>query len=41
MLGASSGPGESGVFVVRGAWKGGVHVNATARRHHVFFNLSD
>jgi AraC family transcriptional regulator len=40
MLGASSAPGESGVFVVRGAWKGGVHVKATARRHYVFFNLS-
>jgi AraC family transcriptional regulator len=40
MLGASSAPGESGVFVVRGSWKDGVHVNATARSHHVFFNLS-
>jgi AraC family transcriptional regulator len=40
ILRASSAPGESGVFVVRGSWKGGVHVNATARRHHVFFNLS-
>jgi AraC family transcriptional regulator len=40
MLGASSAPGESGVFVVRGSWEGGVHVIATAQRHHVFFNLS-
>jgi AraC family transcriptional regulator len=40
MAGASSAPGESGVFVVRGSWEGGVHVSATARRHHVAFNLS-
>jgi AraC family transcriptional regulator len=40
LAGASSAPGESGVFVVRGSWKGGMHVSATARRHHVFFNLS-
>jgi AraC family transcriptional regulator len=40
MLGASSAPGESGVFVVRGSWEGGMHVSATARRHHVFFNIS-
>ena len=42
MLGAGSAPGESGVFVVRTSCKGGMHhVSATARRHHVFFNLSD
>jgi hypothetical protein len=41
MLGAGSAPGESGVFVVRASCKGGMHVSATARRHHVFFTLSD
>jgi AraC family transcriptional regulator len=41
MLGAGSAPGESGVFVVCTSCKGGMHVSATARRHHVFFNLSD
>lgn len=41
MLGAGSAPGESGVFVVRASCEGGMHVSATARRHHVFFNLSD
>jgi AraC family transcriptional regulator len=40
MLGAGGAPGESGVFVVRGCWEGGMHVSATARRHHVAFNLS-
>jgi AraC family transcriptional regulator len=40
MLGAGCAPGESGVFVVRGCWEGGMHVSATARRHHVAFNLS-
>jgi AraC family transcriptional regulator len=41
VLGAGTAPGESGVSVVSAGWEGGMHVSATARRHHVYFNMSD
>jgi AraC family transcriptional regulator len=41
VLGAGSAPGESGVSVVSASWQGGMHVSATAQRHHVYFNMSD
>jgi AraC family transcriptional regulator len=41
MLGAGSAPGESGFFVLNARFETGVHVSATARRHHVFFSTSD
>jgi AraC family transcriptional regulator len=41
MLGAGSAPGESGFFVLNARFETGVHISATARRHHVFFSTSD
>lgn len=40
ILAAGGAPGESGVSVVCASWEGGMHVSATARRHHVYFNMS-
>jgi AraC family transcriptional regulator len=37
---AGSAPGESGVSIVVARFLGGVHVNATARQHLIFFNMS-
>ena len=33
-------PGESGIFVFRAQFQGGMHVSATPRRHHVCFQLT-
>ena len=37
---AGSAPGESGVFVLSARFKGGLHISATPRRHHVYFQLT-
>ena len=39
-IGAGSAPGESGVFVYGARFRGGGHISATPRRHHICFNLS-
>ena len=39
-LAAGSAPGESGVFVLSARFKGGAHISATPRRHHVCFQLT-
>ena len=41
ILAAGRAPGESGVFVLSAHSEGGAHIRATARRHHVFFNMSE
>jgi hypothetical protein len=33
-------PGESGIFLLRAQFQGGMHVSATPRRHHVCFQLT-
>jgi AraC family transcriptional regulator len=37
-FGAGSSPGESGVYVLGLRFQGGMHVSATARRHHVYLS---
>jgi AraC family transcriptional regulator len=37
---SGSAPGESGVFVLRARFKGGAHISATPRRHHVCLQLT-
>src|SRR5215469_12649275 len=41
MWSAGSAPGESGVSVLNAWFEGGMHVSATPRRHHVFFQVSE
>jgi hypothetical protein len=40
VVAAGSAPGESGLFVVRGRFDGGVHVSATPRLHYVGLSLA-
>ena len=40
-LGAGSAPGESGVFVLKARFHGGMHFSAKPRRHHIFFQVSE
>jgi AraC family transcriptional regulator len=41
MFGVGSAPGESGVYVFGARFQGGMHVSATARRHHIYFQVSE
>ena len=38
---AGSAPGESGVTVVTARFRGGMHISANPRRHHICFQLSE
>ena len=38
---AGGAPGESGVIVVTARFRGGMHINATPRRHHICFQISE
>ena len=40
-LGAGSAPGESGVFVLKARFHGGMHFSAKPRSHHIFFQVSE
>jgi hypothetical protein len=41
VLGTGSAPGESGVYVLVARFQSGMHISATARRHHVYFPMSE
>jgi AraC family transcriptional regulator len=40
VVASGSAPGESGVFVFSARFRGGGHVSATPRRHHIWFHLT-
>ena len=40
-LGVGSALGESGVFVLKAWFQGGMHFSAKPRRHHIFFQVSE